>query len=308
MEFCACNGTILNTGAPSKQRVVASGIGLIAVRMKADDGTLNEVLATQTVDQAYIDARINDEDESKRWFPIGRFQNEEDTRADPITESFTDGSSIITQQGVRSYVGWLINYAPAYLKALESFKCFDFGLFIIDSCGALTGSVSKDGLALRPIRVNSNSWEPRYVKATPTLSAKIQLSFEFSQLERDKDLRVISETEILADLIDVEGLLPLSASVSTISATGFVAALTVAFDIFLDASKEVVPSWIAADFQLINLSTNSTVVISSVTEAPEGTYTFVIPSQTTGQTLRLTNVKTSGAKPGFFLEQDITIP
>ncbi len=308
MEFCACNGSILNTGTPNKQRVVASGVGLIAVRMKADDGTLNQILASDVIDQAYVDAKINEEDDSKRWYPIGNFRNEEDTRADPITETFSDGGSVITQQGVRTYVGWLINFAPAYVGVLESLKCFDFGLFVIDSCGAITGSISKDKTALRPIRVNQNSFEPRYVKATPTVSAKVQLSFEFSQLEKDKDLRVISEEEATADLLDIDGLLPLTAFISGEATTGFAAALRVDFDIFLNASKEVVPGWVATDFALFNKSTNLPVVITSVTESPEGTYTFVIPAQTPADVLELTNVKTSGNKPGFFLEQDITIP
>ncbi len=308
MEFCACNDSILNTGTPNKQRVVASGVKLIAVRMKADDGTLNQILATDTIDQAYVDAKINEEDESKRWYPIGIFNNEEDVRADPVTETFSDGESAITQQGIRTYTGWLVNYAPFYVGQLESFKCFEFGLFIIDSCGSLTGSVSTDGTALRPIRVNQNNWEPRYIKATPTVSAKIQLAFEFSQLEKDKSLRVISEDEATADLLNAEGLLPIAAAISGEAATGFVAALTIGFDIFLDASKEVVPGWVQADFALRNLNDNSSIAITSVTEAPDGTYTFVIPSQTSGHVLELTNVKTSGQKPGFGLKQEITVP
>lgn len=308
MEFCACNDSILNTGTPSKQRVIASGVKLIAVRMKADDGTLNQIASSDVINQTYLDALINNDDESKRWYPIGTFRNQEDTRADPITESFSDGGSVITQQGLRTYVGWLVNFSPAYLEALESFKCFDFGLFVIDDCGGLTGSISKDGAYLRPIRVNQNSWEPRYVKATPTVSAKIQLSFEFSQLERDKNLRVISEDEATADLINAEGLLPIKATISGESATGFVAALTIGFDIFQDASKEIVPAWVQADFALRNLNDNSTITITSVTEAPDGTYTFVIPSQTSGHILELTNVKTSGQKPGFGLKQEIVVP
>lgn len=308
MEFCACNGSILNTGTPNKQRVVASGVKLIAVPLKADDGTFNQILASDTIDQAYVDALVNNEDESKRWYPIGNFRNEEDLRADPITETFSDGGSVITQQGVRSYTGWLINFAPAYLEALESLKCFDFGLFVVDSCGALIGAVNVDGTALRPIRVNQNSWNPTYVKATPTVSAKVQLAFEFSQLERDKNLRVISENEATADLLNIEGLLPLAAAISNESDTGFDAALTVDFDLFLTASQEVVPGWVSADFALFNKTTNSSVAITSVTEAPEGTYAFVIPSQTSADVLELTNVKTSGQKPGFGLKQEIVIP
>ena len=308
MEFCACNGSILNTGTPSKQRVIASGVKLIALRMKADDGTSNKILSSDTIDQAYIDAAINNEDASKRWYPIGIFKNQEDVRADPASESISDGSSILTQQGVRTYTGWLLNYAAAYLEALESFKCQSFGLFMVDDCGGITGAVSKDGLSLRPVRVNENSWNPTFIKATPTVSAKVQLSFEFSQLERDKYLRVISEDEITGDMLDEEGLLPLKGTTSGIATTGFVTALIVAFDIFLDAAKGNVPGWLATDFAVFNKTTNAAVVITSVTEAPEGTYTFVIPAQTSADVLELTNIKTTGLKPGFGLEELITIP
>jgi hypothetical protein len=308
MEFCACSGSILNTGTPTKQRVIASGVKLIAVRMKADDGTSNQIAAGDVIDQAYIDAKLNHEDESKRWYPIGTFKNQEDVRGDALTESFSDGSSILTQQGVRSYTGWLINYAAAYLEALESFKCQSFGLLVIDDCGGLTGSMNAAGTFLRPIRVNEKSWNPTYVKATPTVSAKVQLSFEFSMLERDKDLRVISEDEITADLLEAEGLIPLAGTTSGISTTGFALALKVDFDIFLDADKEAVPGWLVGDFALFNNTDNAAVVITSVTEAPVGTYTFVIPAQTAADELTLTNIKTSGQKPGFVLSEEITIP
>lgn len=310
MAFCRCSSTLGGTGVPNKQRVVSSGVGLIAVPLKADDGTLNQILAGDVIDQTYVDAKINEEDESKRWYPVGRidFRNQEDTRADPITETFSDGGSTITQQGVRTYLGWLVDYAPTYIEQLNGLKCRDFGLFTISECFDLTGSLSKSGAALNPIKVNKSSWEPRYVKATPTVSAKIQLAFEFSQLEKDEYLRVINGEEVTADLQSLEGLLPLAATISGESATGFVADLRVDFDIFLDASKEVVPGWVATDFALLNKTTNSSVAITSVTEAPEGTYTFVIPSQSSSDVLRLTNVKTSGNKPGFFLQQDVTIP
>jgi len=308
MEFCACNGSIQNTGTPTKQRVISSGVKLIAVNMKADDGTDNGILASDTIDQAYIDALINNDDKSKRWYPVGIFKNQEDVRADAVTESLSDGSTIITQQGLRTYVGALINYAASYLGALESFKCQSFGLFVVDDCGGLTGSLSKDGLSLRPIRVNENSWNPSFVKATPTVSAKVNLGFEFSQLERDKNLRVISDGEITADMLDEEGLLPLKGTISAEATIGFEVALKVDYDIFQDASKEVVPGWVMADFDLFNKTTNMAVVTTSVTEAPEGYYTFVIPAQAPADVLELTNIKTSGQKPGFGLEETITIP
>ena len=98
---------------------------------------------------------------------------------------------------------------------------------------------------MRPIRVNQNSWNPTYVKATPTVSAKVQLAFEFSQIERDKNLRVISEDEVGgADLLSIEGLLPIKAEITSPQLTGFVAALSIDFDVFLNGFKSVVPAWV----------------------------------------------------------------
>lgn len=306
--FCSCSGTLSNTGVPTKQRVMGVGVKLIAVRMKADDGTANAIANDAVIDQAYLDALINNEDESKRWFPLGEFKSVDDVRADTATESFTDGTAQLTQQGVRSYTGWLLNYAASYIKTLKSFQCQSFGVYVVWSCGDITGSVSKDGASLYPIRVNNYSWDPMLIKANPSAVGKVQLKFEYSQLEKDENLRTISEDEITADVLNAEGLLPVKGSVSGISTTGFVAALTVDYDVFLSASKEVVPAWVVGDFALQNKTTNSAVTITSVTEAPEGTYTFVIPAQSSADVLELTNVKTSGQKPGFGLKETITIP
>jgi hypothetical protein len=302
-QFCACNGTQLNTGVPNKQKIVSSGVKMFVSYMKADDGTENGILPNDTIDQTYLDGKINEVDPSKRWYPLGEFKQQEDVRGDAITESFSDGSSKITQQGVRTYLGWLLDYAPKYLENLKSFKCVDFGVYMVQSCGDVVGSVNSDGTLLKPIRVNKGSWNPTYVKGTSTVSPKIQLAFEYSMLEKDENLRVIPNTEITADLLNAEGLLELNAAITGIVATGFVAALTVDYDAFTDPSQSKVEGWVDADFKLFNNTTNLAVVITSVTEAPKGTYTFVIPAQTAADELELTNDLT--AKPGYHLKETI---
>lgn len=306
MSICECGTTLQATGTPNKQSAVSSGSVLIAVYMKADDGTANQILATDTIDQAYIDARINDTDASKRWYPIGEFKSPQDSRADPISESFSDNSTAITQQGLRTYTGYLINFAPVYAGTLDRFACSSFGVYSIDSCGNLTGSINSDGTALRPIRVNGESWEPRYMKGNPTEKAKIQLMFEFSQLEKDKYLRNIAADSISGDILNVTGLLPISASISSPSTTGFTATLTVDFDVFLNSDKVPVEGFTVQDFKLVNRGTGLEIAITSVTEGAAGVYTFVIPVTSAGTNLELTNVRTSGRKPGFFLESKFT--
>jgi len=144
------------------------------------------------------------------------------------------------------------------------------------------------------------------VKGSDAAVSKVKLAFEFSQLEADSNLRVLDENEVTAELLDVEGLLELNGVISGESTTGFILALTVDFDKDFDPDKVI--AWVITDYILFNVTTNSSIVITSVTEAPEGTYTFVIPAQASADILRLTNDRTTGNKPGFALEELITIP
>jgi len=306
MAFCKCSVTLSNTGTPNNQRVVKDGVKLIAVLIKADDGTLNVINDTDVVDQTFVDGKINEVDATKRWYPIGEFKSVEDIRADPTTESFTDGSSGVTQQGVRTFVGWLLDFAPKYIDNLRGFSCQKFGLFIVDECGNLQGSISTDGTQLKPIKVNELSWNPTLIKASATLASKVQLAFEFAQIESDSNIRVLDETEVTADLLEVEGLVELDGVQTSITTTGFVTAITVDFDRDFTPIKSI--GLVITDFILFNTTTNLAIVITSVTEAPEGTYTFVIPIQTSADILRLTNDRTTGNLPGFALLELITIP
>lgn len=303
MSFCSCGGS-LNSGTPSKQRFIEDGSILVAVQYIADDGTYNQIGKDDVIDQAYIDAKINHADPSKRWIPYGSFVNVDESRADPITESFSDGSSVVVQNSPRVWSGLLNNYSPQYISNLGAQRCQDFGLFVINDCGGLQGSVTADGEFLRPIRVNNGSWYPNYIKKTDTVSAKVSLSFEFSQLENDASLRVIEKGEMDGvDLTTIRGLLDVTPTISAESTTGFVADLEIKFDTFLTASKVSAKGWLLADFDLKLKSDNSPIVITSVDEAPDGTYTFVIPTQASAAVLILTTVKA-----GFYLKTEITIP
>lgn len=298
---CACSGTLQNTGLGSKNSIIADGTKLIAVQVKADDGSFNEIPEGTVIDSTFIDGLVNNTDQSKKWFPIGDFRNVTDTRADPVTEAFSDGSTSITQQGLRTFVGWLIAYPSSYLNSLNSFKCTNFGVYAVDDCGGLIGKKASNG-ALRPIRVNNDSWYADYTKASDTEVAKIPLQFEFDQREQDKDLRVITKEQMVdVDLTELEGLVNVVATISGPSGTGFTAKL-ITEDGTLSGLKVI--GWVDSDFTVFNTTTNSAVVITSVTEAPEGTYTFVIPAQTSLDVLRLT-----GTKAGFDLPATtFTIP
>lgn len=188
-----------------------------------------------------------------------------------------------------------------FLGKLEAIACNKVGVYYIDDCGRLVGAASADGLSLYPIAISDGSFDTRLVKATDATVAKVQISFNVASIESDAALRV-AEPEADADLLYLSGLLDVNAAISSESTTGFVAALTLDYGSF--AAPLSVKSWVLGDFALYNETDLASVTISSVTESPSGTYTFVFAAQTSADVLTLTS-----AKSGFELRPaTITIP
>lgn len=296
---CKCNFGFANTGKSSKQILIKGAVKIFVMRMVADDGTVNGIDEGDVVNQSYLDDKIKEPDETKRWFPIGKLESVDDTRADATTETYTSGNSAVLIQGVRTFLGWLIGCDTKYLDQLESFKCDDIGVLVVDTCKNLYGSLSPDTTKLLPISLFTGSWNPTYVKGSDTLKAKIPLGFEFDQLEEDSNLRVLIDAT--ADWINATGLVDVTALLSGITTTGFVAELSVETAAFPDPLP--VEKLSTGDFVLQNLTTAMPIAITSAIESPEGTYTFVIPAQAPSDILELSI--NSGS---YYLKEQILIP
>jgi hypothetical protein len=258
------------------------------VPLTADDGTANVInISSYTGSQAEWDARTENLDRSKRYYPLPEFKNVEDVKGDTIFESFNDTSNLFVQEGTRTYTGILPNQAPTLLGNLKDAKCTKFGLFIIDDCGNLIGNISSDGLSLEPVPVDQNTWNPILIKSTDTTVQKIQLSFEFSRLTKDEDLRIIKSTDSEIALLDLEGLVDLEAAFDTIIATGANAVVN------YDRGEAAKVAFTGAEtfYTLYNATGLATVALTSDTETSPGTYALVFGAQTAGDILQLSIIK-----------------
>lgn len=305
-NFCSCATYPANTGFPSKQDVISVARKLVFVPIVNDAGTRNAIDATDTIDQTFLDGKVNNVDPSSRWYPVGNFQNVTDERADPTYETFNDNSRVITVQGLRTFQGMLVNFSSRYKAKLDTLFCQRVGVYSIDDCGNLVGSISADGTKLYPIALANAAIDPRLVKASGPASGKVMLTFDYSQIENDKNLRQINQSDVAGDILNIEGLRDVTAALSGATTTELVAALSYQFDGFstVGASQSTaVTGWLTADFDLYNLTTASSVTITSLTEAPDGTYTLGFALQTSADTLRLRS-----SKNGFWFEETIAIP
>lgn len=306
-KVCNCNVGLGNTGTPNCVPIQDVTRRLILVPLYANDGSINEYnVASTTFNQVFFDARINDTDASKRWFPLPDIENIEDLRADAIFETLNNGKNIFIQQGTRTFTGVIINQGPEYLGKLEQASCVKFGALVIDKSGNLIGNgASKEGY-LRPIKIDNNTWYPRLAKKTDTESQKVQLNFEWDIVEQDANIRMVSASDITIDLFDLKGLVDIFGSnVTGVSTTGFTIDLKTCYGTMKNVI--VVKGLLLADFALYNKTTTSAVTISSVTESPDGTYAFTFPAQTSADVLEL-SVNKNGYDDTELNKVVITIP
>lgn len=286
---CKCNVGLGNTGTPNCQPIATVAKKLIVVPTYDSTGAKQGILLTDTLDEAYLTAKINAANAADRWFPLPVMENITHERADSIVETAASGKLALIREGVKSFSGEIWKQSPALLGKIKEARCTDISVFIVDNDENVIGSCPSDDGYLYPIQVDKDSWDARTIEATDTTVQKISLAFNWSDDEKDEDIRMITEDDYSFDALGAKGLLDVNAVYSSISTTGFTATLSTIFG--SKAALVKVKGLVAGDFALYNVTDDLAVTITSVTESADGVYDFVIPAQTSADVLRLTPTK-----------------
>lgn len=313
MSLCSCTTGVKNFGQPNCVGVLERPQKLGFINTYANDGTLNMIESTDTLDDTYFSALINQTDKSKRLFPSPVINQVKDSRAEFNTFDL-DGFTITTSEGVRTMAFTVVDGAhPKIAEAFNSMACqkMSFYTFSINDQIGGNGSVAGE---LHPFRIKPNTMRavynpPSKVDETP---AMVMVSFAISELENDADIAFINygttATDVQVIITDYVGLVDVTMGTATgISTTAFTTAISYA-DYGTQFKKTAWIGGVSADFTLAEVSpTPGAIVITSVTESATvpGTYAFVIPAATSGDVLRLTL-----SKDGFEATStlSITIP
>ncbi len=287
---CNCETGLSNTGIPACVTLQSVTSKIIQVPLVANDGTLNKISLTTPITSTTFSALVNNIDPSKRWYPLPNFENVELAKADTKFEEANSGRKAFLRQGVRSFAGelWATNGTPQFLGKLQADRCVEFGIYIVDVNGNLVGS--KNGDNLYPIKIDNNSWDPKFMFATDSTISKIMLGFDFDMLFDESTMWMITPTEGLIDFNSLEGLLDVNYSTPTQVST-----VSINFNAFLSYGTALAPvkfqGGVTADFVMTNLTTNL-VVTGTVTEtATAGNYTGLY-TMVVGNKYRLRCVKT----------------
>ncbi len=298
MAGCNCDAGLSNTGQPSCVPIQSVTSSLIMVPLKDSLGVRNGIDLNTTLPN--WTTLINEQDESKRYFPLPQFENVELPKADSQFEEANSGRMAFLRQGKRSFMGelWGEDSTPTLLGKLQAGRCVAFGIYIVDVNGNLVGS--KENGFLYPIPVDEQSWNPVFNFATDSTVQKIMLGFDFNRLFDESTMYMITGEEAGVDFNSLSGLIDVNLEITSQTPT-----TTVVFKAFFDYGTALNPiifsGATSSDFVLLNTDTNIALTIDSLNEAPDGTYTILqgVNPISSGENYRL-----SVSKDGFIGKVD----
>jgi hypothetical protein len=238
----------------------------ILVPLIANDGTFNKIDPSATLNDAYFTALINEADDSKRWYPTGKLKNVTTDRADPILETFEDGSSVFIRDGIRNFTAMIIKGSFELAKQFNANRCSTFGIFIVDLDGNILGTTKTGSDYLYPIAVDAATFYAKPVFTTDTTIQKIMLQGQWDVLQKDDDLRMISASSIsAANIVNLKGLMNVYATIVSTSTT------TMVLDLYAKVGNIVtnypIEGLVTADF--VSSDTGSTSKMYNITDASD---------------------------------------
>jgi hypothetical protein len=285
---CKCDLGLSNTGMPNCITIQSVTSKMILVPLLANDGTKNKIALGTPLTEASVLALLNQTDSSKRWFPLGTFENVAMEKAESSFEEAPSGKKVFIKQGKRSFAGELWGATPTLLGKIQDNRCVEFGIYIVDVNGNLIGS--KQGTDLYPIPVDNQSFDARLMYATDSTTQKIMVAFDFERLFDEATLWIITPADATDyNFNNVEGLLDIN--LSKVSATQTTLVLKGNLDYGTGANGIAVKGLVQADFTLKLASTGASITLTSVT-AVDNVYTLNFASQTAGASVIVSVAKT----------------
>lgn len=287
-ELCTCDFTLNNSGTPNCPSIAKGAKMLLAMNIYKKDGTKNSIPLATLSDKAAMQLLIEEAVRENRLYPLPSMVDVEETRADAVTQEFSDQSIEFIKKGVKSFVGHFKRVGYQYTGKIDAFRDVEHGYIVIDEDGNFIFLYdSSDATNAYPIPISQGSFNVDlmpHVEGTSIQLSKIQ--FNWLGTVRDADLRTLKAPTAYNPLTDLRGLVDTAVTHSAITTTSFTSTLVDEYGCAISGLE-------LADFSLAETSpTPGAISITSVTESSDGVYDFVIPTATSADVLALTPSKT----------------
>lgn len=288
---CLCTVGVGNTGVPGCAPIYGVPKKFILTPTYDDSGVKNSLDLTVTMDAAWLTTQLNAASDV-RLYPLPDFENVVSERGESTFEEAGSGRKVFIKEGVRTLTGeiWGRQALPQLAGKIKNNRCVDVSAYLVDNEGNIMGQGDASNPdILYPIPLDSSSIDAIFDFSTDSTKQKLKVTVSWADSVKDEELYMIEDTtDFTFDALNASGLLDIEVAYSSISTTGFVANL---FNRYSLKKASVDTGLIITDFALYNNTTAAAVVITSVTESPDGTYTFVIPAQTSADVMVLTPTK-----------------
>lgn len=279
MSQCNCDDSLENLGQKKCSLQFGELYGIIYTPTYASDGSRNKIADGDTVNEAYLEAKINNADPSKRWYPVYDIDNVENIGAEADMFTTESGRQLFLNEGLRSISAKLFGASNRVVGKLNSIRCTDVSIYLVDVNRTIMGKY--DGTDLLPARLSAQTFQALFTFAKTKTIQDVMMKFQLDRLEKDTDWMGLTLSEMAnADVTLIPALLDVNVVISVITSTGFTATLTGYKDTF--GSETPIVGWVKDNFIL----TKSTpITITSVIETSDGVYVFVVPTATGNHTL-----------------------
>lgn len=197
---CQCAGRPINPGMIGCLPMVTRTKYYIFVDKTDSTGALNKITAGTVLNQAYVTARLNDTDLTKRWLITPEIFGLEAPPAEMETED-RDGIPVPTGEQIKQPITFHHSKEeanPALIAFYDSISCQDKAVYAITRTGQLAGMNDGEGNLL-PIGLQQGTINAQYGEPTKGVLQKVMVSMLEDELENAANRDYIAPADIAYD-------------------------------------------------------------------------------------------------------------
>lgn len=286
-NICVCGGRLGATGQGNCVIQFYTTHNYILMPTYKEDGTKNfiDISTPATVGATILTLTGASTPMLERLYPLPFAENVAREKTETQFETPPSGNMYRVQDGLRSNVmDFFADKASiSFMRELKEFGCTAMSYFPVDINGTLEGYMDDtDPAKFYPLPMMRSSFDQIYMYATDTTVQKTQLRFNLQRNFDETQIYYITANDLGYSATELVGLIPASIAVSSITSTG--ATFTVTENGMNALSQKPIEGLLNADFDVINQTDGSTVVLTGLTEGAPGvyaaTYTAIVGAHT----------------------------
>lgn len=217
---CDCATRPKNTGRPTCIETFGVPNGIVIGRWRADDGTINGIPAGTVINQAFVTAKLNHADQSKRWYVLPRAEMPTSERTADLTEEIDGVPKRTGVAGLRTRTFMLVgkNATAEMQGILETHQNEELGFLDLTRLGQIGGTNTGDGDLLFT-KIEDDTFSLLSVEAQREAKNKLNVSFIIDETEKDSDRDFIPASDVLYATRLWYGIQPIEAAISEIDSS-----------------------------------------------------------------------------------------